>query len=69
MNNDPWARLDALISATIEPKGPEWFTAAEMRKRYGLKRTAIQLRIKRMEERGAIERWTGGGNKVKYRLI
>lgn len=71
--NDPWARLDAMFAATKEPTGPEWFTIAELRERYGWTPHQAKNKIAKLRMAGDLETWKGCvagkcGNVTKYRL-
>lgn len=56
---DPWAALDAIVGATVEPTGPEWFTVVEFGKRYGIQRPAARERLVKLTTEGKLEQWKG----------
>lgn len=71
--NDPWTRLDAMFAATKEPVGPEWFTAAQARERYGWTEQQFHKRLSKLKRAGTIEKWRGPiagkcGLTTKYRF-
>jgi hypothetical protein len=57
--NNPWAAMDAIVNANLEPTGKEWFTGAEYATRYGCSPDAARYKLTRLKSRGLVEQWTG----------
>lgn len=56
---NPWAALDSMMRYSIEPTGPEWFTAQQFAKRYGYSQQHSHKVLEGMVEAGKVEKWTG----------
>lgn len=66
-----WAKMDALMAKSTEPKGTEWFTVAQFAARYSLTESAAGMRLRRMHKAKRVEKWIGpvnGKQTSKYRL-
>ena len=66
---DHWAKLDTILTATIEPTGPEWFTLKQFCERYGLSDKTARARLVALIKDGKAEGWEKGGRTVKYRAV
>lgn len=73
---DPWSRMDKMMAASVEPTGPEWFTAADFVKRYPgrFQRQCNASRFLREQANcGILEVWKGhvrgfNATTCKYRF-
>lgn len=72
-NTDPWSKLDAYFAGSIEPTGPEWFTAKDLKDKFKMSESTVRRRVKSMLIDGLLDIWAGGSAEtkkycVKYRF-
>jgi len=63
---DPWSAMDAIVNATAEPTGPEWFTVKDYSARYKVALPTAWTRLTRAD--AMLERWTGYSPAARRRL-
>ena len=59
MKPSPFDKLDKLLKRTVEPKGPEWFTAKEYSAHGGYSESSVRLLLTNLVKEGKIEMWNG----------
>lgn len=59
MKPSPFDKLDKLLKRTVEPKGPEWFTAEEYSTHGGYCQSSVRLLLFKLVKEGKVEMWNG----------
>ncbi len=57
--DNPWAKLDALMTVEPEPMGGEWFTVEQFAQRYGMSLPGAGQKLTRLHATGKLKRWKG----------
>jgi hypothetical protein len=72
--NDPWAKMDALMSSMMIPDDPNWFTAFDFIKKYRFKERTGRNLLLSLVNNGKVEKRRGitstcNTPQTYYRLI
>jgi len=66
MKPSPFDKLDKLLKRTVEPKGPEWFTAKEYSAHGGYSESSVRLLLSNLVKEGKIEMLTDGKEERQF---
>jgi hypothetical protein len=61
--NDPWAKMDELISDEFIPENKGWFTAADFIERYKMPERTVRDKLANWAKEGRVEKRIG---KTKF---
>ena len=68
-NTDPWAKLDAYFAESVEPTGPEWFTADDLKNKFKISESSVRRRLKSMHRDKLLDIWSGGSAETKQYCV